>query len=112
MPKREAVFSRPGPGAAFTGQSGGRNHVASDCGMDTLAKRLATGGLARDTLDVSLCGDLLQCLAGCSCPGLDASVKEEVRGRRSEETMATRYTHDKAFKQEAVRLVQTSGKSQ
>lgn len=26
--------------------------------------------------------------------------------------MATRQTHDKAFKQEAVRLVQTSGKSQ
>lgn len=26
--------------------------------------------------------------------------------------MATRHTHDKTFKQEAVRLVQTSGKSQ
>src|SRR5580692_10802577 len=31
-------------------------------------------------------------------------------GRRSEETMATRQTHGKTFKQEAVRLVQTSGK--
>jgi transposase len=37
----------------------------------------------------------------------------KVKGRRrSEEIMATGQTYDKTFKQEAVRLVQTSGKSQ
>ena len=48
----------------------------------------------------------------CSCPDLEASVKEGVRGRREKEAMATRQTHDQMFKQEAVRLVQTSRKSQ